>query len=196
MLCALTTNDSGRAAVSLVMNRCYETSRRGKTKVTTCVLNWSNWRWSTPSWRYIVTRSAGRLTRRAPPCHEKHASILAVHLTLRKIAIWMSKNCQKLDICLKKLPKIVIIFKKIANNCHFFGKKKPSFFQIFWHSNSNFSEGQIRTIEGQTPRSNDTSTYVHRLIALEICHLQRMKRFEPFADKTFDHWKVVHYHVY
>ena len=34
-------------------------------------------------------------------------------LTLRKSAIWLSKNCQKLDI--KKMPKIVIFFKK---NCH------------------------------------------------------------------------------
>ena len=30
------------------------------------------------------------------------------NLTLRKIDIWMSKNCQKLDIFFKKLPKIVI----------------------------------------------------------------------------------------
>jgi len=36
-------------------------------------------------------------------------------LTLRKIAIWLSKNCQKLDT----------FFKKIAKNFHFFQKKLP-----------------------------------------------------------------------
>ena len=45
-------------------------------------------------------------------------------LTLRKIAIWLSKNCQKLDI----------FFKKIVKNCHFlsiFLKKCQDIWQFF-----------------------------------------------------------------
>ena len=43
-------------------------------------------------------------------------------LTLRKIAIWMSKNCQKLDIFSKKFIRIVIFFNKIG-----IGKKMTIF---------------------------------------------------------------------
>ena len=43
-----------------------------------------------------------------------------VYLTLRKIAIWLSKNCQKLDI----------FSKKIAKNFHFF--LKNCHWQFFW----------------------------------------------------------------
>ena len=42
------------------------------------------------------------------------------NLTLRKIAIWMSKNCQKLDI----------FFKKIYKNFHFFQQNCQ--WQFFW----------------------------------------------------------------
>jgi len=55
------------------------------------------------------------------------------HLTLRKTAIWMSKNWQKLDFFLFKLPKI-FIFKKLK------------FLAISLHSNGNFPEGQLTTI--------------------------------------------------
>ena len=47
--------------------------------------------------------------------HSKQTIFYHPHLTLRKIAIWLSKNCQKLDI----------FFKKIAKNVHFFSKKLP-----------------------------------------------------------------------
>ena len=55
-----------------------------------------------------------------------HATQSYPRLTLRKIAIWISKNCQKLDI----------FFKKIAKNFHFFLKKltleiMSSFWQFF-----------------------------------------------------------------
>ena len=39
---------------------------------------------------------------------------MSTDLTLRKIAIWLSKNCQKLRHLKKKLPKIVFFFQK---NC-------------------------------------------------------------------------------
>ena len=45
------------------------------------------------------------------------------NLTLRKIAIWLSKNFQKLDI--------------------FFKKRIAKFLAIFWKSNGNFPEGQV-----------------------------------------------------
>ena len=44
-------------------------------------------------------------------------------MTLRKIAIWLSKNCQKPEFFSRKLTKIVIFFNKIVNG--------------------NFPEGQI-----------------------------------------------------
>ena len=47
------------------------------------------------------------------------------NLTLQKIAIWLSKICQKLDIFFQK-------------NCHLF-------LAIFWQSNGNFPEGQVHT---------------------------------------------------
>ena len=50
---------------------------------------------------------------------------MCLYLTLRKIAIWLSKNCQKLDIQKKKLPKIFIFF--------LFG----NFFYIWIYSYSN-----------------------------------------------------------
>ena len=75
-------------------------------------------------------------------------------LTLLKIAIWLSKNCQKLDIFWKKIAKNFHFFKK---NCQwqFFWKiskflaiffwKNVKFLAIFWHSNGNFPEGQFLT---------------------------------------------------
>ena len=53
-------------------------------------------------------------------------------LTLRKIAIWLSKNCQKLDIFLKKMKIFVNSFEK-----------NVKILAIFWHSNGNFPEGQV-----------------------------------------------------
>ena len=40
-------------------------------------------------------------------------SVIDGHMTLRKIAIWMSKNCQKPWFFSKKLTKIVIFLKKM-----------------------------------------------------------------------------------
>ena len=59
------------------------------------------------------------------------------NLTLRKIAIWMSVNCQKLDIFFKKIAN-----EKNENFWHFFFKVK--FLAIFWQSNGNFPEGQVK----------------------------------------------------
>ena len=80
--------------------------------------------------------------------HEiKHGRTGTSNLTLRKIANWMSKNCQKL----------VIFFKKIDKNCHFFQQnchwqfcwKNVKFLAIYWHSIGNFPEGQLRVISDQ-----------------------------------------------
>ena len=77
-------------------------------------------------------------------------SELSLHLTLRKIAIWMSKNCQKLDI----------FFKKIDKNCHFFQQnchwqfclsiflKKRQFSGNFLTFKWQFSGGSDRDLEG------------------------------------------------
>ena len=80
-------------------------------------------------------------------CINLTLSVLSpVHLTLWKIAIWMSKNCQKLDIFFKKIAKNFHFFKKIAIG-NFFEKNKiffcknVEFLAIFWQSNSNFPEG-------------------------------------------------------
>ena len=62
------------------------------------------------------------------------------YLTLLKIAIWLSKNCQKLDFFFFLMKKIVIFLNKIAignfvekndNFCQFKKKKKSSFWQFF-----------------------------------------------------------------
>ena len=64
-------------------------------------------------------------------------------LILRKIAY----------LTVKKLPKIFFFYKKIVNG-NFWGKKtifgncsekNVKFLAIFWHSNSNFPEGQLCT---------------------------------------------------
>ena len=70
----------------------------------------------------------------------------SIQLTLRKIAIWLSKNWQKLDI----------FFKKIAKNCHFFPKKLSM--AIFWKkcqvlSLDNFLTVKWQLFEGQFPSS-------------------------------------------
>ena len=49
-------------------------------------------------------------------------------LTLRKIAIWLSKNCQKLDIFSKKISKNLIFFKKLP--LAIFLKKMSCFWQF------------------------------------------------------------------
>ena len=86
--------------------------------------------------------------------HERYAVVfVARDLTLRIIAIWLSKNCQKLDIFFKKIDKIFIFFNKIANgnfvekNENFvnFLEKNVKFLAIFWQSNGNFPEGQVGT---------------------------------------------------
>jgi len=53
---------------------------------------------------------------------------------LRKIAIWMSKNCQWQ------------FFWKNEHFWQFFWKKNVKFWAIFWHSNGNPTEGQVWTI--------------------------------------------------
>ena len=73
-------------------------------------------------------------------------------LNLRKIAIWMSKNCQKLDIFQQNWQKLSF-FQQIANGN--FLEKNYNFWQlfwknvkilaIFWQSNGNFPEVQVRT---------------------------------------------------
>ena len=50
-------------------------------------------------------------------------------LTLRKIAIWLSKNCQKLDIFSKKIARNFHFFQKIANSN--FVEKNENFWQFF-----------------------------------------------------------------
>ena len=53
------------------------------------------------------------------------------HLTLWKIAIWLSKIAKNLTFFSKKLTKIVIFFNKIANNfCQFIFEKMSSFWQF------------------------------------------------------------------
>ena len=78
---------------------------------------------------------------------------LCGNMTLRKIAIWLSKNCPKLDIFSKELPKIVIFSQKLAvaifvKKITIFGhsfEKNDKLLAIFWHSNVNFPEGQVQT---------------------------------------------------
>ena len=55
-------------------------------------------------------------------------SIVCLYLTLGKIAIWLSKNCQKLEI----------FFKKIDKNCLFFSTKLPM--AILLKKNDNFCQ--------------------------------------------------------
>ena len=45
---------------------------------------------------------------------------LRPHRTLRKIDIWLSKNCQKLDIFFKIIDKIVIFSTKLPEQCSTF----------------------------------------------------------------------------
>ena len=75
------------------------------------------------------------------------------NLTLRKIAIWLSKNCQKPDIFSKKIAQNFHFFQK---NCHWlFFKwkmlaiflKKCQVFGNFLNSYGNFPEGQVRIIQ-------------------------------------------------
>ena len=77
-------------------------------------------------------------------------------LTLRKTAIWMSKNCQKLEI----------FFKKIDKNCHFFNKIAIGnfieinnnfihFWQFFWkkfHVFGNFLTFKWQFSGGSSPQ--------------------------------------------
>ena len=76
-------------------------------------------------------------------------------LTLRKIAIWMSKNCQKFDIFFKKNWQKFSFFQK---NCQwqFFGQKMTIFVNFFWKKcqifgnfltfNKQFSGGSARNL--------------------------------------------------
>ena len=62
---------------------------------------------------------------------------LGCHLTLQKIAIWLSKKCQKLDIFFQKIAKnFLFFFKKIANGNFFW--KKWKFLAIFLEKMSSF----------------------------------------------------------
>ena len=76
------------------------------------------------------------------------------HLTLRKIAIWLSTNFQKLDIFSKKIAKNFLFFQKklpmaiFLKKMKIFGNffwKNVKFLAIFWQSNGNFPEGQTCT---------------------------------------------------
>ena len=86
-----------------------------------------------------------------------------MNLTLRKIAIWMSKNCPKLDIFFKKnWQKIVIFFK-----CQVFG--------IFLTFNWQFSGGSgchlgaVAGIEGC--HIINKSVIVHQYVISHTDHL-------------------------
>ena len=68
---------------------------------------------------------------------------LYANLTLRKIAIWLSKNCQRLDIFSNKLTKILLT--KMTNFVNFF-EKNVKFLAVFWQSNGNFPECQLCVI--------------------------------------------------
>ena len=67
-------------------------------------------------------------------------------LTLRKIAIWLSKIYQKLNIFFKKIAKSFIFLKKFTKFSFFFQMKSfGNFFgknvkllAIFWHQMANF----------------------------------------------------------
>ena len=80
------------------------------------------------------------------------------HLTLRKIAIWLSKNCQKLEIFCKKLPKIVI--KKLSMATSILSQNFQLLFQVLhcysfslWsqeivNANLLINEAYIKNLEG------------------------------------------------
>ena len=80
--------------------------------------------------------------------------ILTVDLTLRKIAIWMSKNYKKFTFFQKNWQKLSFFFQQ---NCQWqfcwkkktifvnFFEKNVKFLAIFWQSNGNFPEGQVKT---------------------------------------------------
>ena len=55
--------------------------------------------------RLLPSIHAGHCQRGGP-----HSSRVSTQLILRKITIWLSKNCSKLDIFFKKLQKIVIFW--------------------------------------------------------------------------------------
>jgi len=82
-------------------------------------------------------------------CWKYFRRTVSNELTLWKIAIWMSKDCQKLAIFLKKIDKNCFVFFQnlplsIYENFFlaiFFLNCK--FLSIFWHSKCNFPESQV-----------------------------------------------------
>ena len=113
--------------------------------------------------RRVVWRGAGclelggtqlsqRLLRQNRVSPFMHVPVGSVYLTLRKIAIWMSKMAKNLTFSPKKNWQKLSYFPK---NCHrqFFWKnwkffaiffwKNVKFLAIFWQSNGNFPEGQV-----------------------------------------------------
>ena len=63
------------------------------------------------------------------------------YLTLRKNAIWLSKNCRKLDLFFQKNCQKLSFFQQ---NCQWqFCFKNVKFLAIFWHSNDYFPVDQV-----------------------------------------------------
>jgi len=80
---------------------------------------------------------------------EKMSLLLLIHTwPSGKLPFECQKNCQRLDILKKKLPKIFIFSKKLPMAMKIFGnffEKNVKFLAIFWQSNGNFPKGQIHT---------------------------------------------------
>ena len=53
-----------------------------------------------------------------------YSHVNSLNLTLVKIAIWLSKNCQNLKFFPENCQNWTF-FQKVAQNCHFFPKKLP-----------------------------------------------------------------------
>ena len=84
-----------------------------------------------------------------------------------QIAIWLSKNCQKLDIFFKKKKNCQkLSFKKKDNFWHW--KKKSSFWQFFLHSNGNFPEGQVSGMSDLGPNSRKLAANETNLVSFKM----------------------------
>ena len=119
----------------LFRHRCLR--KRPSPCLLTLPGNKMSWR-HTSFWQPVVWQTSDVIV--SSPPHKKtfvhdHRPSQHLSLILRKIAKWMSKNCQKLDIFSKKLAKIVIFQQncqwqfcwKNDNFCQFLKKKKSSF---------------------------------------------------------------------
>ena len=113
-----------------------------------CWLVFVLWRDRNVCWELQLTwlNPLGLLRSIRPPQHSPSSSVpgRCVNLTLRKIAIWLSKQLPNTLPFLKKLPKIFIFFKKIAIGNFF--EKKWKFLAIFWESNVNLSGGSAPNV--------------------------------------------------